>query len=1429
MATSDDASSSLPTTLNHVELGTDPTGEGKKSESSFSKPGEGMEEGGSNQTTLEPPLNTTSSTTEAASVPTPAPPSIIATITTAITTPSVETETEQEPPAIEAAAAAAPSDLPVVAKVNEKAETETEGRDANAGKEKNVVLNDSPSVQDNPTEGEVSNSDVVVQAGESTQSMPVAMQQQQGQQQQQSMMDVELQRSKSDGGEADAVAPAAAAEPIAPATPSGSSGSSRIRAATLEEASHLQELLSSPEGNNQIVERSPGERYLRFSEKLGSGASKDVYRAYDTEEGIEVAWNVVHLAGVPKNERNRIVNEVRLLERLHHQNIISFHGSWINREQQQVNFVTEILSSGTLKSFINKVQVIRWKIAKRWAVQILKGLEYLHSQDPPVIHRDLKCENIFINGTSGDLRIGDLGLSTVHRNGKALSVLGTPEFMAPDMYEEESYDEKVDIYAFGMCLLEIFTKEIPYKECNNPAQIYKKVTRGAPPDSLGRLQSTHARKFIELCLGYINDDGKYVRPSAKELLDHPFLVKRPVDDEEVEVDPPLQEQTIIETGTRSNGRSTESRNTSASTNHSQNMMSSSKEVPPTIRHNLQQNSLDEDESDRFEEMPDSEVNNMKKVKVMMGRGEELKEEDDVLVEDVVIHNSNRSTIDVNTSIEVGSLSSVQNIQQNNDTNGQKLHYLVAAAVIEENEQNNSYQQQQPYHDDVLKLVITLPVEGQTQNVQFDFHLVEDDPIQVAKEMVAELGIPEEAVLEISETVSGLARVARTKKHKFNSAKAQKNPGHMRSNSLMGSRPNATSQPQVGQTAVAQQQPQQHMTQGMLQPTNQQQPMQDYIPSQQQQQLQQSSTQNIQQSVPQQSLPLQEQQPMQEYMPSQQQQQLQQSSAQNIQQPIPQQSLPLQDQSVGILGQQIIENNQMPSQVQHMQPQRTSIQSVDSESHRQTQIPYAQAGIERSSQMEAPNHNHQRQQSQMNGEYHHQGHVSSETKQARAPYGQSPVPPPNPSILMPSNSSQSNRSQIPPQRSSQQNHGTLDAPSNGSVGSYSQSAPNQIQSQGVQYPPNLVQQQSGHVSQLSQSGGSAQQTMASSLQPPQHLQNQPMHGGSQGLGQGYTQHQQQQPSMQRAQSLTPQQQQQQQQQLVQPVQQIPNIPQQQQQQQQQHMQNVVQQQPPMQLQMNRQPSLPQQQQQLQQPVTNQQRQIQQGLSQQMDHHHQQQPMAQQHSTLAQNQQQQQQHQSNSTMSEYQVPSNQVPPHGQRIATGGNSISLPPSQEVPNSADYVPVAHQNTATLIRMQEGSVASTADSSTTTNNRLRTTSFEKQQEDNPEGESMEVLEGLSIDTSGEDEPFDEVYAAELRKLDEDFQNNLKRAKKVFVNRMDNLQRTQVQREARHQKTLEQHQKDRTAFEKRLQQEEIEQNRRIEQLQIEWDKRREEVRLQDKD
>ena len=79
------------------------------------------------------------------------------------------------------------------------------------------------------------------------------------------------------------------------------------------------------------------------------------------------------------------------------------------------------------------------------------------------------------------------------------TVLGTPEFMAPELYEE-CYGIEVDIYAFGMALLEMLTREAPYRECSNPAQIYRKVTSHNHPNSLERIQDQQVKDFILMCI-----------------------------------------------------------------------------------------------------------------------------------------------------------------------------------------------------------------------------------------------------------------------------------------------------------------------------------------------------------------------------------------------------------------------------------------------------------------------------------------------------------------------------------------------------------------------------------------------------------------------------------------------------------------------------------------------------------------------------------------------------------------------------------------------------------------------------------------------------------------------------------------------------------------------------------------------------------------
>ena len=276
---------------------------------------------------------------------------------------------------------------------------------------------------------------------------------------------------------------------------------------------------------NEIVETSPKGRYVRFNDRLGAGAFKRVYRAYDTTGGLEVAWNSVKLSKMGKVAQKRIVKEMTILKQLDHINIIQFFGSWVNKETQCVIFVTEMITSGSLKTFI-RTRPVRMRILKRWCRQILSALNYLHSYTPPIIHRDMKCDNIFVNGSTGDIRIGDLGLSTWQRDNTAMSVLGTPEYMAPELYDE-NYNQAVDIYAFGMCVLEMFTREAPYSECQSTPQIYKKVMSGILPGSFSRIKADDggpgelAAAFIKLCI--LKPAENESRPTAMVLSGHKLL------------------------------------------------------------------------------------------------------------------------------------------------------------------------------------------------------------------------------------------------------------------------------------------------------------------------------------------------------------------------------------------------------------------------------------------------------------------------------------------------------------------------------------------------------------------------------------------------------------------------------------------------------------------------------------------------------------------------------------------------------------------------------------------------------------------------------------------------------------------------------------------------------------------------------------------
>ncbi|KAK7121423.1 hypothetical protein R3I93_022498 [Phoxinus phoxinus] len=288
--------------------------------------------------------------------------------------------------------------------------------------------------------------------------------------------------------------------------------------AELRDAKKEQDEIEEVETN--AVGTSPDGRFLKFDIEIGRGSFKTVYKGLDTETTVEVAWCELQDRKLSKTERQRFKEEAGMLKGLQHPNIVRFYDSWESslKGRKCIVLVTELMTSGTLKTYLKRFKEMKIKVLRSWCRQILKGLHFLHTRSPPIIHRDLKCDNIFITGPTGSVKIGDLGLATLKRSSFAKSVIGTPEFMAPEMYEEK-YDESVDVYAFGMCMLEMATSEYPYSECQNAAQIYRRVTSGVKPGSFDKVAIPEVKEIIEGCIRQ-NKDERYC---IKDLLSHAFF------------------------------------------------------------------------------------------------------------------------------------------------------------------------------------------------------------------------------------------------------------------------------------------------------------------------------------------------------------------------------------------------------------------------------------------------------------------------------------------------------------------------------------------------------------------------------------------------------------------------------------------------------------------------------------------------------------------------------------------------------------------------------------------------------------------------------------------------------------------------------------------------------------------------------------------
>ena len=267
-----------------------------------------------------------------------------------------------------------------------------------------------------------------------------------------------------------------------------------------------------------LSHQDPRKIYADFQE-IGKGVSGTVQLARDTRTGMNVAIKQMVIAKQAKKEV--LTNEILIMKESHHDNIVNFLDAYMVDGEIWVSM--EFIDGGALTDviFANENLLTEPHIAFV-CYKVLLGLDYLHNQPRPVIHRDIKSDNILM-GLDGAVKITDFGFSAqLNAQSKRQTVAGTSYWMAPEVIKGEEYGPKVDVWSLGIMAHEMLEGEPPYMEKDPIKALFLIVSKGRPPFKNAKGVSPEFKNFVEIATRMDPDE----RPTCKEMLQHPFLNKR---------------------------------------------------------------------------------------------------------------------------------------------------------------------------------------------------------------------------------------------------------------------------------------------------------------------------------------------------------------------------------------------------------------------------------------------------------------------------------------------------------------------------------------------------------------------------------------------------------------------------------------------------------------------------------------------------------------------------------------------------------------------------------------------------------------------------------------------------------------------------------------------------------------------------------------
>ncbi|WIA40249.1 hypothetical protein OEZ86_013627 [Tetradesmus obliquus] len=260
---------------------------------------------------------------------------------------------------------------------------------------------------------------------------------------------------------------------------------------------------------------------LHIDSKVAAGSFSNLYRGYYC--GQEVAVKILKEMQDDASQYQEFLQEVSIMRKVRHKNVVQFIGACTRKPNLCIVF--EYMSSGSVYDWVRREGPLRLSTLLKVAVEVSRGMDYLHQRN--IIHRDLKAANLLLD-ENGTVKIADFGVARmIEANGHMTAETGTYRWMAPEVIEHKPYDEKADVFSFGVVLWELLTCKIPYSDMT-PLQaavgvVQKGLRPAIPANCLPQLASLMAACW---------DASPMHRPSFKELTPQMQVLLDAVRDEE---------------------------------------------------------------------------------------------------------------------------------------------------------------------------------------------------------------------------------------------------------------------------------------------------------------------------------------------------------------------------------------------------------------------------------------------------------------------------------------------------------------------------------------------------------------------------------------------------------------------------------------------------------------------------------------------------------------------------------------------------------------------------------------------------------------------------------------------------------------------------------------------------------------------------------